>query len=83
MTMNPVPAKLCWKVSCLDVCCVTFAPTRSAAKWNAVAAAREAGYCLDYWPSDLAAWRLPEHDRHPLAAEPGRKVFNTEFNEFS
>lgn len=48
---------------------ITFALTAKAAKWSAIAAAREAGYydarggsTLQKWPSTLTVRRVPDYD---------------------
>lgn len=68
-----------YTVSVDDMVCITFAKNRSAAKWNALRAAREAGFYSRgrEFPSTLQAWRAPSHDKH-YREEYGRRALSEE-----
>jgi hypothetical protein len=59
--------------------CITFAHTEKAARYNAVWAAREAGYYAHRgWPTHLKAKRASRYDRIPLRDRGARKCFDPE-----
>lgn len=60
---------------------ITFARTRSAAKFNMLNSAREAGYYQRgrNFPSSLRAWRAPRYDYHSLNDDPGRKCWGEDY----
>ena len=70
-----------WKVSCDDVVAITFAKSRSAAKYNMLNSAREAGYYLRGrgFPSNLQAWRAPQFDKSHLRERCGRQCWDEYF----
>ena len=60
--------KKAFMVSVDGIVCITFAFSAAAAKWNAVSAAREAGYYLRrrQWPKSVKVKRAPKHDASNL-----------------
>lgn len=72
---------LAWRVSCDDVVALTFARNRSAAKFNMLNSAREAGYYQRgrSFPSNLQAWRWPEMDNSHLREKCGRQCWNEDY----
>lgn len=59
--------------------CFTFAPTTAAARWNAVVAARDAGYCTGKFPSLLRAKRAPRYDNSPLKENSFRRCYSPDY----
>ena len=66
-----------------DTSCITFAFTVKAARWNAVASAREAGYySRREWPRLLTVKRTPMYDNSPLRDRGVRKCWNPDYMRY-
>jgi len=70
-----------WEVFVDEYRVFTFAETAAKARWNAISSAREAGYFLNRWPSNLVAKRAPRYDGSHLKPTACRKCFSGDYME--
>lgn len=76
--------RVAWEVEIDGRVAITFAPTRSAAKFNAVHGYRRAEFIGPReWPSSVRARRVPRFDRSTLRDQGRRKCYIREYVEVS
>ena len=72
--------RVAWEVEINGMPCITFAETRSKARWNAVKSYRNAfdTHQRGKWPS-VKAKRIERFDNHSESQLPGRKCFGFDY----